>query len=238
MLRYLLLLAMALTISAFAQPELAPPFQQPLQQPNRQGRIPGAGMNIPALAYQNTVELAVLPEGVFVLRGGVLARFTADTLQPAGIVQLFDPLPPRPEMPQNPTQEDRTALRDWMSANLAHNAPAATLAKDGKLYLVIGSACFRVNAATMQVDMKADLGAPDNNPRPAIPDGAPQLKLEGGVLYIVLGQELLTVEPDTGKVAARVALPAEMFPAVQGPMREGAPFADLNRGAGGRRNAQ
>lgn len=211
--RYLVLLVTVfLAASAFAQPDPNAPAQ-PQRQPGGRGMpggMLGAGMN--ALASMSPAELAILPEGVFVLRGGVLAKFTADTLQPAGMLQLFDPLPARPAMPENPTPQDQAALRDWMAANLARNAPAATLAQDGRLHLVIGSSYFRVKAATMEVDAKGGLEAQDGR-RIRMQVSAPVLKLENNVLYVILGQELLTVEPDTGKVAARIALPLEMFPA-------------------------
>lgn len=230
--RCLLLLALALAISAFAQPELAP-FEQPPPQPGRRpGNLLGAGMMLENL---NSVNLAILPEGVFVLRNGALAKFTAGTLKPAGVLELFGPAPAPPEA------QDGAVLRDWLRQTTERSGAAATLAQDGRLYIVVGGNYFRVNLATLQVETKADLGVPGNNPRPAILAGAPQLKLEGGVLYIVLGQELITVEPDTGKVAARVALPAELFPAMPGPVAgfmppDAAPFAE-GRWNRGERNA-
>jgi len=238
--RYLFLLAIVLTLAAsvFAQPDPNAPANPQPQPGGRRGGMPGAGMN--ALDNLSPVNLMVLPEGVFVLHSGVLAKFNAETLEPGGVLELFGPLPARPVMPQNPTQQDRAALRDWMQQNAVRLAPSGTLEKDDRLYIVIGNKYFRINAKTLVPEVKADLGGAGNNPRMPVLGGAPQLKLEGGVLFVVLGQELLTVEPDTGKVTKRVLLPKELFPAVQGPAGRGAAGNGRgNRGGGaGGRNGQ
>ena len=226
--RYLLLLVMVLflAVSAFAQPDPNAPAQP--QRPNRQGGMMGGGMNM----MPQPAELVMLPQGAFVLRGGVLAKFGAEKLQPAGTLELFGPAPARPQMPENPTQQDRAAMLEWAQQMGERTGPAAVLAQEGLLYIVVGNSFFRVNPDTMTADVKADLAAPGGNPRMRrMMGGAPVLKLEGGVLYAVLGQELLTVDPGTGKVVNRAALPPQMFQGMQGPggMPGGRPDGANNR---------
>jgi len=216
---FMLMMTVCLAAAVFAQPDPNAPFQPQQPPAGRRGGMMGGGMmNMNALANQNPAEMLVLPQGLFILRSGVLAKFTAETLQPAGTLELFGALPAQPALPQNPTQQDREAMRDWMMANVARYAPAATLAQDDRLYIVAGSTFFRVNPATLQIDAKADLGEANIPPRMLMQAGAPQMKLENGVLYIIFGQELLAVKPDTGVVTGRAPLPAAMFPAPPGQM--------------------
>lgn len=235
--RYLLLLVMlgALVTAAFAQPDPNNPGNQPRdRQDNRAGNLLGAGMA--ALGGQNAV-LEIQPDGIFVLRNGVLAGYDPVTFKQTGTLELFGPLPARPAMPQNPTPQDREALRNWMVEGMARSAPAAMLAKDGALYIVIGNRYFCVNGTRMELVAKADLAAAEgaNARRGGLGAtmAAAQLKMEAGTLYALIGQNLLSVEPATGKVLHQVQLPREMFAMPQGFGQNNAQRENIRDGARG-----
>lgn len=215
---------LALGLTALAQPDPAAGGNQPGGQPGQGGGPggfggPGGGPGggrmgnlLGGLAQANLV-LEILPAGAFVLNNGVLAKFDPATLQAGGTLALFGPAPAAPQMTQNPTPEERNALRTWMADRAQRSAPAAVLAQDNRLYLILGTKYFCVDPETMKIDVQADLAAaPAGDGRNAPPMTKAELKLVDGVLYVVLAQELLTVDPATGKVAARAALPKEMFP--------------------------
>ncbi|MHB9024246.1 MAG: hypothetical protein ACYC7E_08730 [Armatimonadota bacterium] len=226
--RLLFACAMALSLATclYAQPDPNNPApdgrQRDQQRPNFQM---GAGM---MGGGQNTMALEILPNGVFILRNGVLVKFETGTLKAGGTLELFGPMPPRPPMPENATDADRQTLRKWMELAVPRYAPATTLAKDGMLYIVIGTTFFRVNTATCALEAKNDLAAIPaapaaeavpgaaqggrNNPRQNPMMGGPaMMKLENGALYVILQQELLSVDPKTGTVANRAPLPKELF---------------------------
>ncbi len=208
-----------LATCAFAQPgpNGAPNPAQPQPGGNRGGNmldgILGAGLN-------NTA-LDVLPAGVMVLRNGVLAKFD-QTLKPTGTLELFGALPVQPVMPQNPTQQDRDAMRAWFSQVANRTGTAAMLANHDTLFIVIGSNFFRVNAKTMILEAKADLNAdaagnpPAAGPAAFLRAGVPFLRLDADTLYVVVGANLLTINANTGNILNRATLPKEMTPAIQG----------------------
>ncbi|HEY3418552.1 MAG TPA: hypothetical protein VGM23_16875 [Armatimonadota bacterium] len=219
--RYLCIFAIvvALATCALAQPD--PNTPATANQQANQGRFNGM-----MGGGQNNMALEILPRGVFILHNGVLAKFDVETLKAAGNLELFGPLPPQPPMPQqNATDQDREAMRKWATLALPRTAPPATLALDDMLYIVIGTTFFRVNTATLALEAKSDLAAPaaaapaaggapaaGNNFRANQMLGSPALmKLDRGVLYVIIQQELLAVDPKTGNVTTRVQLPKELL---------------------------
>ncbi len=210
---------LALTLAAFAQPDPAAGGggNQPGGRRGQGGAGgPGGGPGGGNRGGMNQANLAleILPAGVFVLNNGVLAKFDTDTLKLAGTLELLGPLPAQPPMRQNPTEQERQAMRAWFAERMQRAAEPAILQQDNRLYIVLGTKYFCVNPENMQIDVKSDLGAGNEaNPQLAMM-AKPQLKLADGVLYAVLGQELLSVDPATGKVAARAPMPKELFPAL------------------------
>jgi hypothetical protein len=205
--RLLLLAAMlCLAACAFAQPDPnAPNGGNPL--PQRLGNVP-MGQNSP-------FALEITPTGVFAIHNGVVAKYTAGLGEAAGVKELFPALPEQPKLSENPTPEERQALAKWIGIVGERTAPFGVLAKDGMLYLVIGTKFFRVNQQTLAVEANADLTPPANAARALLGRGdAPVLKLDGNVLYVLAGQEFLALAPQTGAVQSRMLLPPAMFPEV------------------------
>ena len=247
--RYLIVLAMVLTLamSVFAQPDPnggdnaagAPPAGGP-GGGGRQGQgMRGMnGMMGGMMGALGSSSLEILPEGVFVLERGVLAKFDAANLNAAGMLELFGTLAAQPKLSDTPTTEERTAMREWMTQNMQRSAPAAMLPGKGKLYIVIGTKYFLIDLKTMTADVKADLITADPaaaaNPFAAFTGGTPVLKLADGVLYVITNQQLLAVNPATGQVQNRAKLPKQMeapnmgFGGMGGGARNG--------GGGGNRN--
>ena len=203
MLRHLTLgvLACCLALAALAQPDYNPP---------------ATGANLPRQprAYMGgTSTLEVTPNGVFVLRNAVLAKFDTVGLKTAGTLELFGALAAQPKMSETPTDQERQAMRDWYSQMSKRMGTAVILPKDDMLYIVIGSMYFRVNQKTLALETKSDLAEPN-----AAPQGffgqreTPVLKMDGGTLFVTSGQDLITVNPATGAVTGRATMPKEMFP--------------------------
>lgn len=217
------LVALALTLAtcAFAQPNPGQPTQpgQPGQQPQQRT------MTMP---LNGTPVLEVTPNGAFILRTGVLVKFDVAGLKPGQPLELFGPLPAQPVMPDNPTPQDREAQAAWYAQVQSRTAPASMLAQDDILYIVIGTTFYRINQKTMALEAQnALVDAPAPGAAGAAELGrrfmlggamgtvggqAPMLKLVGGALYILMGQDFLTVSPQTGKVLNRATLPKELFP--------------------------
>lgn len=206
---FVLTLLLALSLTALTQPDPnAPPIPIPPVAPNA-GGLGGLMGGVMGAAAQANLKLLLLANGVFVLNNGVLARYDPATLKPQGALDLLDPMPEAPQLPQNPNDQDRAAMLGWFMARLQHGAEPAVLVQDNRFYIVIGTKYFCVNPDTLQIDVKSDLANANLQPLGLL--GKPQLTLTDGVLYVAQNQELLSVDPATGKVTARVSLPKRMF---------------------------
>jgi hypothetical protein len=182
------------------------------------------------------VQMQITPDGVFLLKTGVLIKYETGSMKQSGLLQLFGamPAPPTVQDPSLPTAEERDARQAWTMKNMERFAPATMLQEQGKLYILSGDNYFCVDAKTLTLVAKANLALEDEytNVRTPTRFVLPQLKVEAGVVYALFGQDLLTVEPASGKVLTRTALPPEMFapPAGLGGLMPG-PMMPLNRGS-------
>jgi hypothetical protein len=197
----LFLLLGALVTCTLAQPDPnAPPVE------NRpQGQQQQFWQMLYAYVVSQPPLLVRAPQGVFVVRGGVLAKYASDG-QVQGMVELFGPMP----------QGNDQAV---FSERLKRLLTGAMLVRDADLYLVIGDRFFRVDAGTLEV--KADAALLPPAPAADITRlmelaAAPALVWGEGVLLVTRGTRLLKVSPETGKVLGEAVLPdqfATTFPA-------------------------
>ena len=180
-------------------------------------QFPGGGMMPGGMMFgqSNGALLESTSKGVFALRNGVLAKFDTKTLQLAGSVELFGPMPaaPQPGLQQNGSG----AIREWHMQVAKRSAPAIMLHKDDSLIIVIGSSFFRVNEDTLVISAQSDLTAP--NAAPAAPGRmmmqpatAPAYKLEDDHLLLLEDTELISVNTQDGTVVGRTPLPDAMIP--------------------------
>lgn len=202
--RSLLLVSLVcVTVLAFAQPGPTQPTEP---------TTPLGGNVLNGMTVANTaVEANAF--GVFLIHNGVIARYSPD-MQLQDVKELFDPLPPQPQMPQTPNDADRQKVQEWLGLLRARQAPFSALADDTMLHLVIGTQYFRVNAQTLAIEAHGNLAAPPNQAATAPLRQPPILKLAGETLYVVLGQEFLAVHVADGTVINRTQPPKAMFPAV------------------------
>jgi hypothetical protein len=221
MVRSLLIAVMALCLamSVVAQPDPNQGAGGPGGGRGNGGGMPGGRQGGGLMNADNTIfEINVL--GIFIIHNGVIAKYNAN-LNPVGIKELFDPLPPQPKPadPQKITDDERAKLREWMGIVGERQAPFSHLVKDDMLHLVIGQHYFRVNLKTLAVEAKGALTPPADPNGAANPQRgqffrpAPMLKLEGGTLFVLDGQALFAVDTAKGAVTA-ATMPKEMFPAI------------------------
>jgi hypothetical protein len=156
--------------------------------------------------------LEITPDGVFVIRNGVVAKFAVGLGTAAGTKELFPALPEPPKLSEAPTPEEREAMGKWMGLLAERTAAFSVLAREKMLYLVVGTKFFRVNQQTLAVEAQADLMPAPEGLRRGVNTEAPLLKLDGGVLYVLSGQAFIAVDAQTGAVQTRMTLPKEMFP--------------------------
>ncbi len=207
-------LALSLAACVFAQPDPNQPGG------GRQGG--GQGGNFQAPMTDDNTKFEVNAYGIFVIHNGVVAKYNAN-LNPVGVKELFDPLPPQPKAanPQNVTVEERANIQAWSQLLSERQGPFAQIVKDEMLHLVIGARYFRVNMKTLGVEAKAELKTPAADADAAAnPQGrglfmrqAPMLKLDGNTLFVLGNQSLFAVNTASGAVTNAV-MPKEMFPTV------------------------
>ena len=167
-----------------------------------QGFNPGfGGGNAGQTLMVNTAK------GLFVLRGGSLAKFDAATLKLAQIFELFGPAPAPPA--QN---ADRDTMTKYYTEMQRRAAPAIMVPKENSLLIVVGDGFAKINQDTLKVEKTADLRAPGaatadagNRSR----EGTPGYLVVGDILYLVRNTEMLAISTTDGKVT-RAALPKEL----------------------------
>jgi hypothetical protein len=211
----LLLLAIAsLAGMALAQPDPnAPQPPQPPQPPNP-GQQAAATAWLWGEVLRESTRLSALPglllrtpEGLLVLRAGVLARVDPITLQPGATIELFGPLPAPEANAADPQARQKqfleVAKRLW---------PAAWVPQGPDLLVVIGDQYLRVEVATLVIKVNVSLAVkaelvPDRIGTMGTP---PTLLVAGTTLYLTRGTELLAINVADGKVLTRGTLPATM----------------------------
>lgn len=160
------------------------------------------------------VTMKVLPQGLFVLRGGVLAKFDATNLQEQGVLELFGPAPAPIDMRNATPEERQRAMQD----RTKRMQQAEVLPMGADLLVVIGEQFFRIKLADLTIKVQSELVVPDAPQPPAqgrqfggfaMPT---TLELKDNTLYVLRGADLLTVDVETGKVVATGKLPVQMVP--------------------------
>jgi len=193
----IILLGCACLLAGSAQPNPdAPQPDDPRQGVKLQEILKLAG---PQMIIQPPL-MVTTPAAVFVVRQGVLAKYDARTLETQGMVELFGP-PPAEENAENPL-----AKLDW----IRRLAPGAMLAEEQELLIVIGEQYFRVNRATLEVQVSASLFkaqalAPVERLMAVL--SPPVLAMQGETLYVTRGNQLLAVNRKDGVVRGVGALP-------------------------------
>lgn len=182
----------------------------------------GGANNQPAMGGRTPATIMEMaPQGLFVLRGGILAKLDAKTLKEVAVVELFGAAPVRPT-----TQPARNAppTPEWTKyyAEMAkRNAAPALLAAEKNLLIVIGDQFFRIDAETGKVAAKASLtpapvvpadpNQPQPQPQPAT-NAAPLLEMNGTTLIVLNGMNVTAVNIEDGKILATGKLPEKMAP--------------------------
>jgi hypothetical protein len=143
--------------------------------------------------------MATTPDGIFVVRGGVLAKYDPKTLDARGVIELFGPLP-----------EENKANAQVNLERMRRLMPGAMLCTAQELMIVIGEQFFRVDRVTLEAKVSVSLFQ-DQVLAPAerlIAVAAPPvLSLEGNTLYVTRGSLLLAVNWQDGRVRAAGTLP-------------------------------
>ena len=182
--------------------------------PNQPGKPPAQTPSPNGILNPDNTAVEVTARGVYLIHGGVVARYPADMGQPV-LRELFGALPAQPALSDKPTDAERTAMREWLAQMRLRQAPMAVVTDDKMLHIVIGSTYFRLNADTLEVVARGELAPAFNAPGKSAPSRqAPLLKLAGENLLVVTTQELLVVQTVDGKVTMRLPPPAAMFPKV------------------------
>lgn len=193
---WLLIALLGVTLCAWAQPDpnAPPPVDM---RPEKQVQE-WVKQIIPMLVAQPPM-MTVAPDGIFVVRGGVLAKYDAKTLDAVGMVELFGPLP-----------EENKANAQVNLDRLRRLLPGAMLVTNTDLMVVIGEQFFRVDRATLEEKVSVSLFQ-DQVLAPAerlIAVAAPPvLTLDGATLYVTRGSQLLAVTWQDGHVRAVGMLP-------------------------------
>ncbi|MHB9133942.1 MAG: hypothetical protein ACYDBB_22980 [Armatimonadota bacterium] len=167
------------------------------------------------LDLQHQPLAVATPQGFFVLRKGVLAKFNIDTLAPEGQVNLFGALPAAPAA----DTEWSTRLH-YASECVLRIVPASMQADGDDLLLLIGDQYIRVDANSLQVLVNRSLAPADQRLRRAddwARAAAPVLQVNGKAVYTTnpVGpgrslSQLRAVNRENGDPLALKELPAAM----------------------------
>lgn len=151
------------------------------------------------------------PKGLFVLRGGALARFDMITLKQLGVLELLGAMPAPPA-----DQNDRNAMMVWYGEFNKRRAPAVIIPKDNSLLIILGEDFVRISQDTLAVEAQASLAAPKKEgdaPQQGfrMPQ-TPGTLLVGDLLYVINGTEIISINTLNGKIIQRKDVPKEMLP--------------------------
>ncbi len=190
---------------ALAQPDPTRP-PDPVKAPAQQQLAKALQL---LLREQRTIVKA-MPDGVLVLRNGVLAKLDPKTLHPIGMLELFGPVADAP-VNDKPTLEERMRRQLEQARRVL---PAAIQLRDTEALIVIGEQFFRVDLAKMEMRVNASLvpaAMPLNFERVATLLLQPVLDAEDDTLYVVRGNRVAALRVTDGKVLADGPLPAQMM---------------------------
>ena len=214
--RFLILacIALAVTVSSMAQPDpdhpqpeaRVPANQRPAQAQQPQAQLFQRAM---MLSNQQRTQMCLTPQGVFVLRSGVLAKLHPTTLEiQHDPVELFGPLPVRP------AEENPAANLQLLNESIKRMLPAAMLAQGDDVLIVVGEQYFRVDAATLDVKVNTPLGnpfQPNQYEMMRLREASdPTLSVRDKTLYVAMVDKVVAVNIADGVVLARGQMPAKM----------------------------
>ncbi|HEY3415275.1 MAG TPA: hypothetical protein VGM23_00195 [Armatimonadota bacterium] len=236
------LVAVLLATGAFAQPDPNNPQPEARNQP--QQRLPAQqnivqGLMSLAMNQQSTV-LLLMPQGLFALRSGVLARVDPKTLDQQKTVELLPPLPPQPEGANMAGEAMVQWLREWAK----HSYPAVMLPEGTDLLILIGDQFIRVNATTLETKFNVSIAPQQAQPQDANTRAMELLKppvllrdAKSALLYVTRVRQLTALDVNTGQVVSEKPLPETMFLTPLQLMRPGGPGGLNPPGAQGGQNA-
>jgi hypothetical protein len=157
-------------------------------------------------------------KGLFVLRAGVLAKFSVPALKQQLMMQVWGPMPAAPA-----DFSDREATSKYFTEMQRRLAPALLLAKDNSILVVVGDGFLRVNQDTLKTEAMTDLRDPAAAPADANAGGGnrfggfgrqnePSLGylLADTTLYLMRAKEMVAINITDGKILARTPLDKEL----------------------------
>ena len=205
------LLLMLCAYCANAQPD--PLHPQP-DVPDKKGGLAVAQRVLNELLAAQQTSMTLAPQGLFVLRNGILLKLDAKTLRKLGTVDLFGAMPER--QPGNAEAE-----RLYYTEMVRRLLPAAVVLNDTDLLAVVGEQYFRIDTASLTVKVNRPLGLPFaldakhlRSWLVGVPP-APSLLVNEHTLYISQPDEVIACNIQDGAVQAHGPLPLEMQPLFQ-----------------------
>lgn len=233
--RYPIMLAIGcllLGAVALAQPDPDQPPPTPRWLQNL--RAGPGGQQLRELIANQRPQMLVTPQGLLVLKGGVLLRLDPATLEQRQLLELFGPLPIIPLGAVTPEQRQQAAL-----GLLPRYYPAVMVPVQDDVLIVIGDAYFRVHATDLTIAAQSRFDQPfaqnADNLRNLL--DTPTALVHEQSLYLTRGNQVLAINIADGKAQAVGNLPWQMQPltgqverlAGQGQQAKNARFPDAPR---------
>jgi len=183
---------------------------------------------------QMPVTTKSTPNGIFAFRHGVLVKYDAKTLQQQGMLELLGPL--------GPWDKNRLANKDdgmmMLLERTRHMMPSAMAVSGKDLYLTMGGQLYRIDGEKLRMVYSVQIIQPDPlleiarslDDGPAMGTKAMrlfmpcQLDVNGNLLQITHGNDIIFVNMDDGKITARSQVPEALSASLITMPNEG-PFA-------------
>lgn len=190
------------------------PGMGPMQGPNPGFDDRGSGP-FQGQPPQHRPAMECTSNGVFILQGGTLVKLDPKTLDKKGEIELFQK--------QGGMGDNRDFSPEIMP--MRQQGPAEMLLSGSNLLLVTGEKFIKIETASFKIKIETNLppmfrpdmgkgrmdgqepmrddqmGMMQPEPMPMM-SPMPELKILGGILYILRGEQVIAVNIDTGKVMA------------------------------------
>ncbi len=207
-------LALLLSVAVWAQPDPNEPQPNVKMGGGPVGLLMRLGfnpLNLLAAVQQPSTEMVATPQGLYILRNGVLAKFDGHSTKPACQYDLYDQLPPVPA--DNATDADWQAYAQAQSKRLS---PAALVVKDANLFIAGKEFLWEIDANTLAMKIKIPLPQIPQPPQPQFmrpfTQEAPSLEISGQTAYLLRGDALTVIDCGAAKVLFNGPLPDNMIP--------------------------